>query len=86
MYCEAGGEARLGSIGGHSGHGTVFYNVQYGGGLGGWLLLCSLCGDVLVVYQEAPGQGEGRGQRLTIPFLVSQQCIPSLPSWSTLLS
>lgn len=76
MYCEAGGEARLGPIDGHR---TVFPSVQYGG---------VLCSDVVVViYQEAPGQGEGGDRRLTMPFLVSsKQCTPSLPSWNTLLS
>nr|KAF6467005.1 post-GPI attachment to proteins 2 [Rousettus aegyptiacus] len=28
MYCEAGGEARLGSIGGHSNYGTVVFSIM----------------------------------------------------------
>lgn len=79
MYCEAGGEARLGPIDGHR---TIVFPIVYS------MVVCSLCGhEVVVIYQEAPGQGEGGDRRLTMPFLVSsKQCTPSLPSWNILLS
>lgn len=89
MYCEAGGEAGLGSIGGHSGYGTVVFSVMCNMVvvLGAGCHCVPYSDVVVVIYQDGLGHGECWGRRLTMPFLVSsRQCIPSLPSWSTLLS
>uniref|UniRef100_A0A8C4KTW3 Acyltransferase PGAP2 n=1 Tax=Equus asinus asinus TaxID=83772 RepID=A0A8C4KTW3_EQUAS len=67
MYCEAGGEARLESIGGHSGCGIVLIfsimcNMTMVLGAG---CQCSLGSHVVVIiYPEALGVG---GRRLTMP-------------------
>uniref|UniRef100_A0A8C8XI19 Acyltransferase PGAP2 n=1 Tax=Panthera leo TaxID=9689 RepID=A0A8C8XI19_PANLE len=89
MYCEAGGEARLGSVWGHSGYGTV-------------MMLSILCEMAValgadchcVSFVEMCGGGDlsrgpwraGAGVSPRSVLVPLQQYTPSSPSWSTPLS
>uniref|UniRef100_A0A8C0TGZ0 Acyltransferase PGAP2 n=1 Tax=Canis lupus familiaris TaxID=9615 RepID=A0A8C0TGZ0_CANLF len=89
MYCEAGGEARLGSIGCHSGYGTVVFSVVCDMAV----VLGAGCHRVPCIemwwwglLRRPREDGVGAEGSPCPVFVSSQQCTPFLPSWSILLS